>query len=287
MIAYNHENYIKQAIEGVLMQKCDFIFELVIGEDCSSDKTRDTCIDYAAQYPEINLLTTDSNLGMMPNFIRTIRACRGEYIALCEGDDYWTDPLKLRKQVDYLDKHPECSLVFHNTLIFFQDKSRQPLLSAPLSLSNYTTFNTEHIIENLFNISTCSMVFRAKCLAILPDWFNETNAGEKAIQLLTSLQGNATYIEELMSVYRSHSGGISNGKTEEYALKVMSEMYNNFNISTKGKFQNAITKKLKKMNLNFNNSTLRLKYGLFFYLIRPEITFRKIKMRVLNKNIDD
>jgi len=106
-ITYNHEPYIAEAIEGVLMQKCSFPIELVIGEDCSTDNTRKICEEYANKSELIKLLPTETNLGMMPNFIRTLQSCTGKYIAMCEGDDYWTDPLKLQKQVDFLEANAE------------------------------------------------------------------------------------------------------------------------------------------------------------------------------------
>jgi len=92
MITYNHERYIIQAIQGVLMQKTDFPIELIIGEDCSTDRTREIVFDYQKKYSDrIRVITADNNVGMMNNSSRTMAACRGKYIALCEGDDYWTD----------------------------------------------------------------------------------------------------------------------------------------------------------------------------------------------------
>jgi glycosyltransferase involved in cell wall biosynthesis len=113
MITYNHAPYIAQAIEGVLRQRTDFPFELVIGEDCSTDGTRDIVFDYQKRHPDvIRVVTSERNVGMKQNSYRTGRACRGKYIAFCEGDDYWHHPLKLQKQVYHIDSHPECGLVF-------------------------------------------------------------------------------------------------------------------------------------------------------------------------------
>lgn len=116
MITYNHEPYIRQAIEGVMMQKTDFEFELVIGEDCSTDKTREICFEYQKRYPDkIRVLWCDHNLYCNPhpaggNYERNTAHCRGEFIALCEGDDYWIDPLKLQKQVAIMRQYPNVSL---------------------------------------------------------------------------------------------------------------------------------------------------------------------------------
>lgn len=113
MITYNHEPYIRQSIDCILNQKTDFPFELVIGEDCSSDKTRDIVLDYAKRYPDIiRVITSEKNVGAANNSKRTIQACRGKYIAWCEGDDYWHNPSKLQKQAEFLEKNPECGLIF-------------------------------------------------------------------------------------------------------------------------------------------------------------------------------
>jgi glycosyltransferase involved in cell wall biosynthesis len=113
MITYNHAPYIAQAIEGVLQQKTNFLFELVIGEDCSTDGTREIVFEYQKKYPDIiRVITSDRNIGGRKNSYRATKACRRKYIAFCEGDDYWHQPLKLQKQVDYLESHPECGLVY-------------------------------------------------------------------------------------------------------------------------------------------------------------------------------
>ena len=113
MITYNHEKFIAQAIEGVLMQKTNFPFELIIGEDCSTDRTREIVVDYANRYPEIiKPILQERNVGANANSQSVREACTGKYVALCEGDDYWIDPLKLQKQVDFMESHPECSFCF-------------------------------------------------------------------------------------------------------------------------------------------------------------------------------
>ena len=112
MVTYNHELYIAQAIEGVLQQETDFPFELVIGEDCSTDGTRKIVFNYQKKHPDIiRVITSDKNVGGRKNFFRTVKACRGKYLAFCEGDDYWHHSQKLQKQVDYMEAHPEVGLV--------------------------------------------------------------------------------------------------------------------------------------------------------------------------------
>jgi len=130
MVTYNHEAYIRQAIEGVMMQKTDFEFELVIGEDCSTDKTREICFEYQKKYPDkIRVLWWHENLYKLNhpaglNFERTSSHCRGEFMAICEGDDYWIDPLKLQKQVDVMRKHPNVGWCFCGSKRYFQKDDR-------------------------------------------------------------------------------------------------------------------------------------------------------------------
>ncbi len=114
MITFNHECFIRQAIEGVVMQETDFEYELVIGEDCSKDRTREICFECQKQHPDkLRVLWSENNLwaANRGNTKRTLIRCRGKYIAYCEGDDYWTDPKKLQKQVEYMEAHPGCAIV--------------------------------------------------------------------------------------------------------------------------------------------------------------------------------
>ncbi|QYS90774.1 glycosyltransferase [Flavobacterium covae] len=125
MITYNHEKYIKQAIESILMQKTNFDFELIISNDNSNDTTHKIILDLLEEHidsKKIKYLHNKKNLGMMPNFIQAIQNCKGEYIALCEGDDYWTDPEKLQKQVDFLDTNKNFAICFHPVNIDYQNE---------------------------------------------------------------------------------------------------------------------------------------------------------------------
>lgn len=113
MLTYNHAPYIARAIEGVLQQKTTFLFELVIGEDCSTDNTSEIISEYHKKHPDIiRVITSDENIGATRNGIRTLKACQGKYLAFCEGDDYWHHPYKLQKQADYLEHHEDCGLVY-------------------------------------------------------------------------------------------------------------------------------------------------------------------------------
>jgi glycosyltransferase involved in cell wall biosynthesis len=112
MLAYNHSPYIRQSIESIVNQKTSFPFELIIGEDCSTDDTRKIVLDYGREYPEIvRAITSERNVGGRANLRRVEEACRGEYVAYCEGDDYWHEQDKLQRQITFLESHPDYALV--------------------------------------------------------------------------------------------------------------------------------------------------------------------------------
>ena len=119
MITYNHAPFIARAIEGVLQQNTNFPFELVIGEDCSADGTRDIVLRYQQQYPDIiRVIALDQNIGLVKNMCQTENACRGKYVAYCEGDDYWHHDQKLQQQVDFLERHDEYAMIHSNAHLF-------------------------------------------------------------------------------------------------------------------------------------------------------------------------
>ncbi len=218
MITYNHEKFIAQAIESVLMQKTNFGVELVIGEDCSTDRTREIVLDFARRYPtRIRPLLPERNLGMHQNFVQTYQACRGAYVAVVEGDDYWTASDKLQKQVDLLDAHPEHSAAAHNALRFNEEEDRAqgnycylPAQSLPLEKMLITDW-----------LPTCSVVLRRRVIGEFPDWFFTLYACDWSVLILCAEQGSIAYSDEVMAVYRQHNNGLWTGITRIRQLQAM------------------------------------------------------------------
>lgn len=162
MITYNHEPYIAQAIEGVLMQETDFPFELVIGEDCSTDNTREIVFAYQKKHPNIiHVVTSDHNVGTRANADRITKPCRGKYLAFCEGDDYWHHPKKLQMQVDYLESHPECDLV-HSDVVwhYVETGKRIPAHYKNRKLHHNHKNILRSMIEFKYHVMTCTAVVR-------------------------------------------------------------------------------------------------------------------------------
>jgi glycosyltransferase involved in cell wall biosynthesis len=216
MITYNHEGYIEQAVRSVLMQETDCEYEIVIGEDCSTDRTREILLRLADEAPNrIRLLLRESNLGVNRNFLETYASCRGKYIALLEGDDYWTDPTKLARQAAAMDAHQEWSICFHRTMCV--DENGIPTGIIYPSINCQPSISLEDLLfANC--ISTQSVVYRAGALGILPDLLQDTVNLDWLLNILHAQQGEIGFLPELMSCYRIHPGGIWTSKREAERL---------------------------------------------------------------------
>ncbi|BAY08403.1 glycosyltransferase [Calothrix sp. NIES-2098] len=221
MITYNHEKFIAQAIDSILMQEVKFDYEILIGEDCSTDSTRDIVIDFQKRYSDkIRLLLPEKNLGVLKNLTTTLEACRGEYIALLEGDDYWIDPYKLQTQVDILESNAEVAIVGHRVQ-YWQEHS----IDTVPAISPY-----EKPLGTLFDIlrrnyiPTCSALIRKSALPNLV-WFQDVVHGCKQadwpLWSFTAEKGDIVFLDKVMAVYRIHQGGVWSPLSMEEQLRWM------------------------------------------------------------------
>jgi glycosyltransferase involved in cell wall biosynthesis len=210
MMTRNHDKFISQAIDSVISQNCDFGIELLIGEDFSSDDTRAVCEDYQRKYPYmIRLIIAHKNVGIMPNFLRLVSRSRGKYIALLEGDDYWIDELKLQKQVDLMETHPEyswCGAKTMNRTFWMPEKA---------------SYHLEDTLRRYF-LHTSTVVFRANLLDTFPRFLSlpEIFALDSILYAYLSQHGSCGFINEFLSWYRAHPGGVWTGAnlTDRMAL---------------------------------------------------------------------
>src|ERR1700744_2913065 len=201
MITYNHEKFIREAIEGVLMQKTNFDFELIIANDHSPDNTDIIVSEFINTHKQgcrIKYFSHKTNLGMMPNFIFALSQSKSEYIALCEGDDYWIDENKLQKQVDFLDANSEFNICFHNVHL----KNGTEFLKNEISNTDIST-RTDLVTQGNF-IHTPSAIF-INIIQKTPLWFENVMPGDYPLWLMVSgSKGKIKYIDEIMAVYRVH-----------------------------------------------------------------------------------
>ena len=224
LITYNHEAFIAQAIESIVTQQANFDFELVIGEDCSKDKTRAICEEYAAKYPDIiNPLPSERNYGPMANTIRTFQACKGEYIALCEGDDYWAIPNKLQQQADFLDAHPDYTMCFSDTQIIDEMGWGLPDERYFPKIEKETITIKDIILSDVSLIPTATMLFRNILPNPFPDFYYTTFSGDLFLHLFLADKGKAKYFNIKMAAYRNHAGGLT--KSPEQIEKTYNNIF--------------------------------------------------------------
>lgn len=216
-ITYNHDKYIRQALESFVMQKTNFDFEVVVADDASSDKTSQIIEEYAKAYPSIiKPILRRKNIGAVANSIGSLKAANGKYIALCEGDDYWTDSEKLQRQVDFLDSNPKYALCFHPVRIFFENGDEPD--SVYPATTDKALFTTKELLKKNF-IQTDSVMYRRQNYRNLPDnilpldWYLHSYHAQF---------GKIGFINRPMAAYRRHVGGMwwdSDKNVEQIWLK--------------------------------------------------------------------
>lgn len=236
MLAYNHERYIRQAIEGVMMQKTDFEFELVIGEDASPDKTREICFEYQKKYPDkIRVLWSEHNeYATGGNETRVDAACRGKYIAFCEGDDFWTNPNKLQIQIDEFRANPELGMCLIGTDVYVEATGETRCFNPAVNVSGLLKKGARASAFALFNRSFLGRKM-ARSFYQTSGWMVDAKARQEiksryadiyALKLsfgdtllLTAMAEwyDLVFIPESGSTYRINSGSVS--FTRKYDLK--------------------------------------------------------------------
>lgn len=210
---YNHERFIAQAIESVLMQQTSFDFEIIIGEDDSSDNTRTIVELYKERYPDKIRLCLNSRENVvcihgqptgLSNFVTEFNSSKGKYIALLDGDDYWSSPCKLQKQVDILERSQNAAGCFHETQLVYEDGC----LGKVYGKDACDIMCTEDTITALSPFHTSSFIFRKEAFHV-PNWFYEVPSADMALFSIVSVFGPLIKLPEVMSFYRKHEMGIS------------------------------------------------------------------------------
>ncbi|TLU99981.1 glycosyltransferase family 2 protein [Dyadobacter luticola] len=252
---YNHEQYITQMLDGALMQQTDFDFEIVIGDDASTDSSPIIIQEYSDKYPgKIRAFLHKENLGPKEprefagrnNVLQLLKACKGEYVAMCEGDDYWTDPLKLQKQVNFLDSHPDFSVCHHNMLVTYEDGSPSHTFNKP---DQKAVSTIQDILEDNWFFATASWMYRNHFLTLdFAGWHATAAAGDWAIMIQLAAKGKIGYLSDVMGVYRKHSAGLSNvhANTNQKFLVNRRAMFENVDQWLEYKYHNTIEKTIAR-----------------------------------------
>ncbi len=206
---YNHENYIAQALDSIFSQKVNFEYEVIIAEDCSTDRTKEIILKYKNKFKNIKLIFNKKNYGVCFTFFMSKFNCSDtQYIAIFEGDDYWIDPYKLQKQVDFLDNNPGFVGCSHNTeLLYEQDGKRKPMIAD--SSKTKSISDIKDLISGHCYFHTSSYVWRNIFKDGYPKEmaFNQSVMGDWFLSMLYARNGNIKYFDKVMSVYRINKNG--------------------------------------------------------------------------------
>ena len=276
MITYNHELYIKEAIEGVLMQQGKFIIELIIANDCSTDKSdqiiRDI-IDSDVRAKEVKYISHKKNIGMQNNFISAFNLCDGKYIALCEGDDYWTDPFKLQKQVDFLEGNEEFVMCYHDVSIINSEGLKLKESKTPDIYKR--SFSSLEIIKCEIFLCTMSLVFR-NVIKTLPEEFLKAKNGDSFLTSFLGQYGKGKYMENIGGMYRVHDGGIWSSSNDQLKMESKKITFYQLHKYYESIHNNEISKyyllKSKKITSNYRKNSLKS-----FILKLIKRSYKKIK----------
>lgn len=272
---YNHKNYIIEALDSFLIQKTNFSFEILLRDDASTDGTAELCKDYAAKYPDlIKLLAYEENQwqkGISP-FRDNVKRARGKYIALCEGDDYWTDPLKLQKQVDFLEKNPQYSFCCHRYKIY--NESSGAFSNEPTSnlYENSDLVIDLELFSKAWVTKTLTAVIRRELLMeILPHLqkYEYSNDVHQFYYLLK--KGNAISLNQVMGVYRQHDGGVFNSQSNLAKAKIGYEIYKE--LWEYNQSDMFLRNKFKVFILQYMNLSKRIPFSVYRTGLRISFSF--------------
>lgn len=245
VVTYNHVNYIRQCLDGILNQKVDFDFELILGDDASTDGTREICKDYAEKYPDkirlfLHHRENNIEIGGKPtgrfNFLYNLYSVKGRYIALCDGDDYWTDPLKLQKQLAFLEKKEDFVGVFTDINVLKDNQLKEKALKEKHRKDHdFKTF-----LEDAW-IPTLTVFFRAICINNFPENPKKIVSGDLVLFAHLLTYGKLKFLDEVTGVYRQHLGGVWSGANQ---LKIL-----NNRIELNKYFKKSYAREDKSLNL--------------------------------------
>ncbi len=265
---FNHEKFIACALDGFLMQKTEFAVEILINDDCSEDKTSEILKNYEKRYPGLFNITYQSenqfSKGIKPFSQMLFPKARGKYIALCEGDDFWTDPLKLQKQVDFLEMNKDYSMCFHRCKIV--DENGSELESIVFNHLEEKDFSGEDILKK-WSVPTASVLFRSEFVDQIKDRGTKNGYyyGDTPMFLTLLDNGKAHCFQECMSAYRVHKGGISRDESPKKFIRWFND-YKIIKSDFGGKYHIVAAKNIS--NIAFGASLNLAKQGYLLYGIK-------------------
>ena len=281
MITYMHEAFISEAINGVLMQQCNFDVELIIADDCSLDNTKGVVEGFKdhPNYKWINYIRHDNNKGMMGNFMWALEKVSGKYIALCEGDDYWSDSLKLQKQLDFLEDNDGYSSIFHNVEQRWETIEQSSLYLTDKIYQFESRVKLDQLLgENI--VPTCSLLFRKESLykSINTIPWNQLDYGDWPMVLILATNGSVYYQPMISAVRRMNPASVWG--LQDHKKNILKTFRTRAIIKKSGLIEEKYIVKMKEYEFQLFLQLYDIKESYFFRLAKKSLG--KIK-RVLDK----
>jgi len=287
--SYNHEDYIAEALDSMLMQKTNFAYEILVHDDASTDRTAEIIKSYEQRYPDIikSICQTENQYskGVLVELVNSERAL-GKYIAVCEGDDYWTDPDKLQRQVDYMEAHPECSMCVHAAERV--SAVTKKTVSSIRPSNKDKIFSVEEVIEGggeLF--ATNSILYSREKIPEMPEYYLNASIGDYPLVICGALSGTVFYMDRNMSAYRVEVKGswtdvqVSDVEKKQQHLQAVADMLDEINAYTHFKYDKVInrTKKRDRFYILLKQMKIKetIKNGYWQFYMKPEFLKRVIK----------
>jgi len=218
-VTYNHEEYIIEAMESVINQKTNFKFEMIIGEDCSSDSTKEIIREYETKYPDIiKPIYNTHNLGGRNNYLNVLNHCNGKYIAILDGDDVMMQG-RLQKEVDFLEQNSNFSMVAHNMNIIDYNHN---IIGETNSKFKKFEGSVSDLVKYGCYVANSSVMYRKKYLKLdIFETYHKTRYGDTFMHMIVSSSGKIGFIDEVLGLYRKHDNGITANQNLEQRLKVL------------------------------------------------------------------
>jgi len=231
LISYNQQQYIRQAIESILMQTFDGKVEVIIADDCSTDSTFDIIKEYESKSPfPFVYLPHEKNVGMKKNYQRAFAACSGDYVAILEGDDWWSSEDHLKQHVSFLQSHKKTSMSFNRLTLYRENDNKYELANYPFPKDFFLYSLEDTIIIGDVTVNLSSCVFRNSLIQQLPDTFFELNFADWELSMWMAQFGKIAYLKESTSVYRINSQGQWTSLQEEEKTRSIMETLESMNI---------------------------------------------------------
>lgn len=282
--AYNHEPYIRQCLEGFVMQKTNFRFEAIVHDDASTDGTAAIIREYAEKYPDIikPIFETENQYSKHDGSLRRIMEAHmhGKYVAMCEGDDYWIDPLKLQTQVDFLEAYPDYSMCFHNAIIY---KEEVP----SVSLFNLKTFDEDLSIHDAVHnwlVPTASIVIRSHLVRNYPQWLPRIYSGDYSMILLALYNGKIRYLQTISSVYRQNfSTGSMSSLMKGKAIFILQQhicLLEAYNKGTNYIYKEEVDSRIKKLKKELYFQEAKKAKNIYHLLLSADLIVEKISKKL-------